>query len=106
MGPTGGTWARVKAITCPRGGVLRCSWDALANTTGNNTKTRIYKNGTAISAEFTHNTLAWTSHTYDITFAAGDSIELWAWWQIAQGKVRNFVLRNTFNENFFVVTLN
>ena len=106
MGASSGTWTKVKGITAPRGGVLRCNWDAYAGTTGAQTKTKIYKNGTAVSADFTHTAIGWTSHTYDITFAAGDSIELWAWWQSTQGKVRNFVLGNTFNENFFVVTLN
>lgn len=105
MGASASTWTKVKAITCPRGGVLRCNWDAYAGTTGAQTKTKIYKNGTAVSSDFTHTTIGWHSQTYDITFAAGDSIELWAWWQSTQGKVRNFVLTNTFNENFFVVTL-
>lgn len=105
MGASGGSYVELKAITTPRAGVLRCSWEAQANTTGSNTKTRIYKNGVATSSEFIDTTIGWHSHSYDITVAAGDSIELWGFWNISQGKVRNFVLSNNFNENFFVVTL-
>ena len=98
-----GVWARAKAITVPRAGIIRCTWDGEAATTGSNTKTRIYKNGVAQSAEYVQTALGWASHSYDLSVAAGDTVELYAWWQIAQGRVRNFVLRNSFNESFFVV---
>ena len=87
----------------PRAGVIRCTWDGYAATTGSNTKTRIYKNGVAQSSEYTQTSIGWASHSYDLSVAAGDTVELYAWWQIAQGEVRNFVLKNSFNENFFVV---
>jgi len=99
------SYAKTKAITVPRAGVLRCTWDIYAGTTGSNTKSRIYKNGVALSSEFIDTAIGWASHSYDATVADGDSIELWTYWNSTQGKARNFVLKNTFNENFFVVTL-
>ena len=98
-------WAETKSITVPRAGVLRCTWDIYAGTTGSNTKARIYKNGVATSSEFTYTTIAWHSSTYDITVAAGDEVQLYTYWNSTQGKARNFVLSNSFNESFFVVTL-
>ncbi len=98
-------YAKTKAITVPRGGTLRCTWDIYAGTTGSNTKSRVYKNGVALSSEFIDTSIGWATHTYDATVAAGDSIEIWTYWNSTQGKCRNFTLGNNFNENFFVVSL-
>ena len=98
-------YTKTKAITVPRGGVLRCTWDIYAGTTGSNTKSRIYINGVAASSEFIDTAIGWASHSYDATVSAGDSVELWTYWNSVQGRSRNFVLKNNFNENFFVITL-
>jgi len=43
-----------------------------------------------------------TTYTDDITVAAGDTVELWGWWNSASGFVYDFTLGNTFNENQFI----
>lgn len=96
------TYAKYKSIRVPRAGVLRASWTVNAGTTGSNTKTRIYVNGVAVGVEQTTTTLTPTTYTDDITVAANDTVELWAWWQIVAGSVQDFTLGNSFNEYVFV----
>lgn len=97
------TYAKLKSIQVPRAGVLRATWTVAAGTTGFNTKTRIYVNGSAVGVEQTTSTMTPTSYSDDITVAAGDTIELWGWWNLASGFVYDFTLGNTFNENQFIV---
>lgn len=99
----GTTYSKLKSIKVPRAGTLRASWTVAAGTTGSNTKTRIYVNGVAAGSEKITTTMTPTSYTDDITVAAGDTIELWGWWNLASGYVYDYTLGNTFNENQFIV---
>lgn len=99
----GTTYSKLKSIKVPRAGTLRASWTVAAGTTGSNTKTRIYVNGVAAGSEKITTTMTPTSYTDDITVAAGDTVELWGWWNLASGYVYDYTLGNTFNENQFIV---
>lgn len=97
------TYTKLKSIKVPRAGTLRASWTVAAGTTGSNTKTRIYVNGSAVGVEKTTTTMTPTTYTDDITVASGDTVELWGWWNSASGFVYDYTLGNSFNENYFIV---
>ena len=87
------TYVKMKEIQIIKGGTYRTSFD-LASTGGSGTISgRIYKNGAAIGTERSFaSSENYVIYTEDLTFAAGDLVQLYAAKGTANAAVRNFKL--------------
>jgi len=73
---TSTSYVKIKEITCPFSGTYTIMF-SIKGTGGNYCYARIYKNGVAFGTEQSTNTTVYTGKSENLTFASGDTIELW-----------------------------
>ena len=81
--PEDDIWFKIKQITITKlissPSTLRISFD-LRNNSGNyEVNGKIYKNGNPVGFERSNSTQVWETFTQDLSFAQGDTIELWVY---------------------------
>jgi len=93
QGPTiNGSYAVVKSIRIHADGIYRVSFDIKMYNTGTSYG-KIYKNGVAYGTERSNATSTYVTFTEDLSFSAGDTVELWRYNSGGGGTyVRNFRL--------------
>jgi len=77
-----------------RAGTYRCQWEYTSNGS-DTTFTRIYKNGAGVGAVKSKTTNAYSTETDDLTFAAGDLIDIYGHSAGTLCYIKNFKIMGT-----------
>jgi len=70
-------YAKVKEVSVRLPGSVRIKFDLKSSVSGASSKGIIYKNGVAFGTERTTTSTSYTTYSEDLTFAAGDLIQLY-----------------------------
>jgi hypothetical protein len=75
--PDGASLVKKAEFIVARDGEYRVTWQMKAQYSGDAVRTRVYKNGVAYGAIQTNSTTSWVTKSEDLTFEAGDLLQLY-----------------------------